>query len=54
MERMKETHSTAGRQRTEAKKGIPRTGEQGESPVCTSLCVVAENKEPLVKEINLP
>lgn len=54
MERMKETHSSAGRQGRDASKGIAKTGEQGESSVCMSLCVVAENKEPLVRDINLP
>lgn len=53
MERMKETPSTAGRQEREANEGIPKTGDQ-ESPLfLVSLCVVAENKEPLVRKINL-
>ena len=52
MERMKQTHSTAGRQGRETSEDIPETGEQGESLVCMSLCVVADNKEPLAEEIN--
>lgn len=28
--------------------------EKGDSQVCMSLCMVAENKEPMVSEINLP
>lgn len=54
MERMKETHSPAGKKERKASGGVPKTGEQEESSVFMSLCVVPENKEALVREMNLP
>lgn len=53
MERMKEAHSSAGKER-KANGGAPKAGEQEESPIFVSLCVGSENKEALVWEINLP
>lgn len=54
MERMKETHSPAGRKERKASGGVPKAGEQEEASVFMPLCVVPENKEALVRKINLP
>lgn len=54
MERMKEKHSPAGRKERKESGGVPKAGEQQESSVFMSLCVVPENKEGLVWGIDLP
>lgn len=54
MGRMKEPHSSPGKEERQASEGVPKAGEQEESPVFMSLGVVPENKKALVWEINLP